>query len=77
MHLVDVIPSDGSDPLVNYRTIRQELERYSPELANRPEVLVVTKMDLTGAAEAKARLARELDRDLLSISAVTGQGIPP
>jgi GTP-binding protein len=76
VHLVDVVPSDGSDPIANYRTIRQELERYSPELANRPEVLVVTKMDLTGAEESRARLAEELGRDVLSISAVTGQGIP-
>ncbi|AGA30596.1 GTPase ObgE [Singulisphaera acidiphila] len=76
VHLVDVAPSDGSDPLANYRTIRQELERYSPELANRPEILVVTKMDLTGAEESRARLAKELGRDILSISAVTGQGIP-
>ena len=77
VHLVDVAPTDGSDPVSNYRTIRQELERYSPELANRPEILVVTKMDLTGAEEAKADFARELGRDVLSISAVTGKGIPP
>ena len=76
VHLVDVVPSDGSDPLANYRTIRQELERYSPELANRPEILLVTKMDLTGAEESRARLAEELGRDVLAISAVTGQGIP-
>jgi GTP-binding protein len=77
VHLVDAVPVDGSDPLVNYRTIRQELEHYSPALANRPEILVVTKMDLTGAAESRARLAAELGRDVLAISAVTGQGIPP
>jgi len=77
VHLVDVVPSDGSDPITNYRTIRQELERYSPELANRPEILVATKMDLTGAEDAKARFAEEVGRELLSISAVTGKGIPP
>jgi GTP-binding protein len=76
VHLVDAVPADESDPLANYRTIRQELEHYSPALATRPEVLVVTKMDLTGAAEARERLARELNRPVLSISAVTGQGIP-
>lgn len=77
VHLVDVVPSDGSDPIANYRTIRQELERYSPELAGRPEILVATKMDLTGAEEARSRFADELGRELLSISAVTGKGIPP
>ena len=57
VHLVEAIPADGSDPVANYRTIRQELEQYSPALAQRPEFLVVTKMDLTGAAEARARIA--------------------
>jgi len=77
IHLVDVVPMDESDPVANYRTIRQELEAYSAELAKRPEILVVTKMDLTGAEEAKARLSRELGREVLAISAVSGQGIPP
>lgn len=77
VHLVEAVPSDGSDPLANYRTIRQELEHYSPALAERPEVLVVTKMDLTGAAQSRARIAEALGREVLAISAVTGQGIPP
>jgi GTP-binding protein len=76
VHLVEAVPPDGSDPVAHYRTIRAELEQYSPELAARPELTVVTKMDLTGAEEAKARIERELGRDVLSISAVTGRGIP-
>jgi GTP-binding protein len=77
VHLVDALPLDGSDPAENYRTIRRELEHYSPALARRPELLVLTKMDVTGASEAAARVVRELGRDdALRISAVTGQGIP-
>ncbi|HEV3166512.1 MAG TPA: GTPase ObgE [Isosphaeraceae bacterium] len=76
VHLVDAAPMDGTDPLTNYRTIRQELEHYSPALATRPELLVVTKMDLTGADEARERLAEALGREVLCISAVTGRGIP-
>lgn len=77
VHLVDAAPLDGSDPVANYRTIRQELEHYSPALARRPELLVITKLDVTDAAESADRIARELCRDTLRISAVTGQGIPP
>src|SRR5262249_41631215 len=77
VHLVEAVPIDGSDPLANYRTIRAELEQYSPTLAQRPELVVVTKMDLTGAVEAKDRIAEALSREVLAISAVTGQGIPP
>ena len=58
VHLVEAVPGDGSDPVANYRTIRHELELYSPTLAQRPEILVVTKMDLTDAAEASERIAR-------------------
>ena len=76
VHLVDVMPMDGSDPVVNYRTIRNELEQYSPALAARPEILVITKLDLTGSEEARQRISAELCRDLLPISAVTGKGLP-
>jgi GTP-binding protein len=76
VHLVDAMPLDGSDPVANYRTIRSEIEQYSPALASRPELLVLTKMDLTGAAEAAKRISEELCREALSISAVTGQGLP-
>jgi GTPase len=76
VHLLDAVPIDGSDPVASYRTIRQELEYYSPALANRPELLVITKLDVTGAAEAAERIGRELCREALTISAVTGKGIP-
>ena len=76
VHLVDASPSDGSDPVANYRTIRQELEYYSPALAKRPELLVITKLDVTDATEAAERIARELGQTPLRISAVTGLGIP-
>jgi GTP-binding protein len=76
VHLVDAQPLDGSDPVGNYRTIRSELEHYSPALAMRPELLVLTKLDVTGAPEARERIEHALCREVLAISAVTGQGIP-
>ncbi len=76
VHLVDALPMDGSDPVANYRTIRGEIEQYSPALARKPELLVLTKMDVTGAEESARKITDELCRDALSISAVTGQGLP-
>jgi GTP-binding protein len=76
VHLVEAVPLDGSDPVQNYRTIRNELAQYSPRLAERPELLVATKMDVTGSEEARRRLEAELNRDVPGISAVTGRGIP-
>jgi GTP-binding protein len=46
VHLLDVFPEDGSDPVANYKTIRGELERYSSELAAKEEMIVFTKIDL-------------------------------
>jgi GTP-binding protein len=76
VHLVDPVPPDGSDPVEHYHTIRRELEQYSPELSTRRELVVASKMDLTGAKDAKERIERELDTEVLAVSAVTGQGIP-
>jgi GTP-binding protein len=77
VHLVEPFPADGSDPLHNYRVIRQELELYSPALAAKPEFLAVSKSELTGSAEVRERLAAETGREVFGISAVTGQGLPP
>ncbi len=75
VHLVEPTPVDGSDPLENYRVIRSELELYSTDLGQRPEIAVVTKCELPGAEEVREKLAAEIGRDVLAISAVTGQGL--
>jgi GTPase len=75
VHLVEPFPTDDSDPVANYRTIRHELELYSPELATKPEFVAVSKAELTGSADVRDRLAAELGIEVESISAVTGQGL--
>lgn len=51
LHLVDVKPIDGSDPVENARIILNELERFSPELANLPQILVLNKIDQVDAED--------------------------
>jgi GTP-binding protein len=75
VHLVEPMPGDGSDPSENYRTIRAELEKYSADLGLRVEIVAVTKADLPVADEVRQKLAGELGRDVLLISAVTGLGL--
>jgi GTP-binding protein len=61
-----------------YRIVRQEMEKFLPELIARPTLLAFNKMDLPGAREAAERARAELnfpERDAYYISAVTGQGI--
>ncbi len=75
VHLVEPAPLDGSDPVANYRAIREELERFDPRLGERPEIVAVTKADLPEAAAIREQLAAKLDRPVLLVSAVTGQGL--
>jgi GTP-binding protein len=76
VHLVEPLPLDGSDPLQNYRTVRRELELHGRALLDKPEIIVVSKCELTGAEEVSKRLSRDLDREVLPVSAVTGLGLP-
>ncbi|MCA9133646.1 MAG: GTPase ObgE, partial [Planctomycetales bacterium] len=57
VHLVEPLPSDGSDPIENYGIIRKELEHYSEELAARPEILVVSKSEIPEAQEVFEKLS--------------------
>jgi len=75
VHLVEPSPMDGADPLENYKALRSELTQYDDRLGQRPEVVVVTKADLPDAADVRDRLAESLQREVLLISAVTGQGL--
>jgi GTPase len=79
VHLIDLFPVDGSDPAENYRSIRRELEAFSPALANKREVVVANKIDL--ATDDDAALERLLaaipDKEILAISAATRQGVEP
>jgi GTP-binding protein len=61
VHVLDLAPLDGSDPVVNHATIERELERHDPRLAALPRLLALSKADLLepAAAEATARAWRE------------------
>jgi GTPase len=75
VHLIEPLPMDGSDPIRNYHAIRDELRQYNEKLIRRPEIVAVTKSELPGAPEIRARLASELGREVLLVSAVTGQNL--
>ena len=79
LHLVDVMPIDGSDPVSNYRTIRDELERYSSELAAKDEIIVLNKIDLLSSAVRESSIetiAAELQLDpVITCSGVTREGV--
>lgn len=45
LHIVDVRPIDGTDPVANAQIILDELTNFSHELANLPQILVINKID--------------------------------
>ncbi len=75
VHLVEPLPSDGSDPVANYRAIRRELELHEHGLGAKPEIVVMSKAELTDSAEIRDRLEQELGVPVHALSAVTGEGL--
>lgn len=80
LHLVDISPIDGSDPLENIDIILNELAQYSEKLAGKPRWLVFNKIDLLGD-EAAAERAQEIvtalgwEGDYYLISATNREGV--
>jgi GTP-binding protein len=75
VHLVDCHPLDGSSPVANYHTIRGELAQYSEELAKKPEIVVLSKIDAGDPTQSRDELSSELGKGVLAISAVSGNGL--
>jgi GTP-binding protein len=75
VHILDIMPLDGSDPVANYHAIRNELAQHSRILAEKDEVVVANKIDLDPDGARLKDLQDRLDRKIVPISAATGQGI--
>jgi GTP-binding protein len=79
LHLVDVLPPDGSDPVENVRAIERELARFSPTLATRERWLVLNKTDLLPIADSQAVCADIVERidwsgPVFAVSALAADG---
>ncbi len=82
VHVVDIAPLDGVDPVLSYQVIRNELNEFSPELAEKPELVVLNKIDLLPDEERQARIERfagaigmRRGEQPCSISGATGDGV--
>ena len=76
VHLIDISTIDPQNPLAEYETINRELANYSAQLMEKPQLVVLNKMDLPGTKEAaRAFQAAVKDREMLQISAVTRKGV--
>lgn len=75
VHLVDVADPEV-DPLSAYESVNAELAHYGSSLADKPQIAVLNKLDLPGAAEAADKFEKRAgDLQALRISAATGEGV--
>jgi GTP-binding protein len=76
IHLVDAAGINPDAPLTDYKTIQTELVSYNPKLGEKPQLLVLSKMDLPGAPRgADAFQGQFNDSEILRISSHTGDGL--
>ena len=75
VHLVEPAPTDQTDPIENYQSIRAELTEYDQSLGQRDEIIVVTKSELEGAGEVRDALQTLSQHNVFLISAMTGDGL--
>lgn len=79
VHLLDVSPATGRDPVDDYAVVMKELEAYGPALAARPKIIVANKTDALGGRRSRLdrvrRLAAKEGVPFFAISALTGKGL--
>jgi len=78
IHLLEVTEEPGRDPLHDFDVLNEELRRYDPELAARPQLVALTKLDLPATRESLPTLQQAFAKrgiQLSGISAATGAGI--
>ncbi len=79
LHLVDIAPLDGSDPVAAAKTVIKEMKKFSKDLAKKERWLVLNKTDLLSEEELKTKIADIVKRlkwkgKMFQISAVKKVG---
>lgn len=78
LHLVDVSSVSGRDTVLDYETVNRELSSYNSELADRPQLVVATKMDALDERERLESLRLRVEAEgkpFFAISSATGEGV--
>src|SRR5215207_7127381 len=78
VHVLDLAPVDGSDPVANHATVEAELREHGHGLADLPRILCLSKADLVPPERVDDEVRRWSERveaPVLSTSAVTGVGV--
>jgi GTPase len=79
VHVLDLAPLDGSDPVENHATVEAELREHGHGLAELPRILCLSKADLVPPEEVDAAVRdweQRVGVPVFATSAATGAGIP-
>ena len=74
VYVIDLAGTDNREPWNDYRILRQEIEEYSVELAERPALVVANKID-TALEEMRSRFEEETGVKPIYISCATREGL--
>ncbi|RKI58509.1 GTPase ObgE [Corallococcus sp. AB049A] len=81
VHLIDMgAEGEGRNPLDDFNILNKELEKYSKELAGKPQVVAANKLDLTEARDRLGPFTEALRRKgirVYPVSCATGEGMQP
>ena len=78
LHVIDASGSEGRNPVEDFKTINQELKKYSEKLSTRKQIIVANKIDVMQDKtlyEQLENLAKEKNMEIFKISAATGEGL--
>ncbi|ACL05801.1 GTP-binding protein Obg/CgtA [Desulfatibacillum aliphaticivorans] len=76
IHLIDASQVTAEDPLASYQAINKELSSYDQALGEKPQIVVLNKMDLPEAEEGACLFKQSCGNlQVLQISAILGEGL--
>jgi len=78
IHIVDISGIEGRDPLDDFRKINDEIKKYNPKLANRPQIVAANKIDLLEDDVVLNKFKEVLEAEgyeVIPMSTATNQGV--
>lgn len=78
VHVVDVAGTEGRDPVADFEAINEELKKYNPVLAERPQIVAANKVDVDIDHEKLDAFKKEIesrDYQVFPVSAATNHGL--
>lgn len=74
-HIIDMSGIEGRNPYEDYLTIRKELEKFSPKLIQKPEIIIANKMDIESSKKNLEEFKQKVKVPIYEVSAIQNKGL--